>query len=1059
METPAASIDTQSTELKFQTIGSDRPFRAEIITEVLLDRTGFLWIGTREGLFLYDGQRFRKFQHEVQNPDSISSNGIRGVYEDSQGRLWVNTISGGLNLLDRADWTFRSWRHRRNDPTSIIHDGVFAVAEAPNGKLWVGTQAGLDLFDPETGVFTRQVLATGGEFIMALLVDRDDRLWVATLGQGLFHQRADHSGFDPVPRSPKATSLDIFSLAETSSGELWVGTRDGLYVIPSGGDRIVAPALSPDLHAPNLVNVTALQLAKTPSLWIGTFGGGLYRLQLNSNNLESVPLGPEGPGVLHIDAGALAIDGDGSLIVGTFGAGLLRVNNRIPGLETWQVATEENPGLSHQDVYALFPVTANGEQNAHLLVGSFGGGLDMIDLASGMARHLALPVPESLGTRLSGITDVQRTRQGTIWATTSEGVYRWNREDDLFQFYEPEQIAGPSGHPGYSYALFEDREGRIWIGSGGGGLYLYQAKRDTFRSFRPEPGNPQSLSDDFVTAIIEDRRGRLWVGTRSGGINICTLDDSLSCRHLGTKGDEHVISHDHVTSLLVAPDSAIWAGTAGGGLNRIELDADGKLASVRYWTRNAGLADDNVMSLAFGPEGDLWMATHGGLSRLDPETGAVNNLTQTDGLPTAIFNPKAAVLLDGRLFFGSAKGVVAFDPRDLRGRGPPPPTVIEAVTGLDPQHMPDRPAWQLDEFSVAWRTPFSLELAVLGYGGGSPQFQYRLGSDQSWIDLGDRGRLTLHALAPGEHLLQVRGRLDGYNWTQAQPLQLHVVPPWWRRTAVQAGAAALLLILLLGGFYWRVRELQLRNRELGRLHGLRELALGEAKTSQRRLQDAFVLLRRMTMRLESAKEKERQHLSRELHDELGQALTTAKINLGLTLAGPPSDESRNRVKDTIGLIEQLIGQVRALSLNLRPPLLDEMGLVPALEAYLHAISQRSGLPVRAALDAELSLADADREIAVFRIVQEAVTNALRHADASMLEVHLESVEGGVSIRIRDDGKGFDVPGAEHGASGGVGLFGMRERVHDLGGRWSVDSAPRQGTTVTAYIPHAAVAQQ
>ena len=86
--------------------------RPEVITEVYRDRQGFLWIGTREGLFLHDGQRFRKFQHELNAPDSISDSGVRGVFEDSRGRLWIHTISGGLNLLDRARWSFRRFRHQ-----------------------------------------------------------------------------------------------------------------------------------------------------------------------------------------------------------------------------------------------------------------------------------------------------------------------------------------------------------------------------------------------------------------------------------------------------------------------------------------------------------------------------------------------------------------------------------------------------------------------------------------------------------------------------------------------------------------------------------------------------------------------------------------------------------------------------------------------------------------------------------------------------------------------------------------------------------------------------------
>ncbi|MBS0571136.1 MAG: histidine kinase [Proteobacteria bacterium] len=1049
---PAAASGSPAGDIRFRPFDSDRPFQAEIITEIMFDRVGFLWIGTREGLFLYDGQRFRKFQHEVQNPASISSNGIRGIFEDSRGRLWVNTISGGLNLLDRSTWRFRSWRHARNDPASIVHDGVFALAEAPGGKLWVGTQAGLDLFDPDTGRFTRQVLATGGEFVIALLNDREGRLWAATLGQGLFRQRVDKTGFELVRDTTKTTPPDIFSLAQTADGTVWIGTRDGLFRFDAQADRIAPSALAPRPVLDKLKSVTALVPAADGGLWIGTFGNGLYRLGPQADALVPVPLGTEGSGAQSIDSGALALDRDGVLFVGTFGAGLLRASPRIAGLQTWGERVDDHPGLVNPDVYALQVVPAQEPGKDALLAGSFGGGIDELVPAQGAIAHRELPTSDALRQRLNGITDLMRTRAGEIWAATNEGVYRWHPGSGTFHYYPPDATDSTSTHPGYSFALLQDREGRIWVGSAGGGLYLYQPDKDAFRNFRPQSGVPNSLPDDFVTDMLEDRRGRLWVATRSGGIGICRFDAALECRHVSAGNGPRQISHDQVTSLLDAPDDAIWAGTAGGGLNRLNLDAAGNVASVQRWMRDEGLDDENVMAMVYAPDGALWFSTHGGLSRLDPRSGRVANLTPADGLPTAVFNPKAAVLHDDRLYFGSAKGVVAIDPRMAWHSGSPPPTVIESILGLDAAQLPNQPAWQLTTLTVPWRTPFSLEFAVLDFSSGLPRFQYRLGKTDAWTDLGDVGQLTLHALAPGTYQLEVRGRRSGHGWTLARALNLEIVPPWWRRAATQAAAASLLLLVLFGGFYWRVRELQARNRELQRLHGLRERALAEAHTSQERLQEAFEMLRRTTMRLEAAKENERKHLARELHDEFGQALTTAKINLGLALGRVASEDGKARVADTIGLIDGLIGQVRALSLDLRPPLLDEMGLVPALEGYLHAISARSGLAIRSRLDADLALAAVDREIAVFRIVQEAVTNALRHAGASALEVILVAERGGVAIRVRDDGNGFDAAAMLAEGGPGLGLFGMRERVHDLGGDWSVESSPETGTLVKAFVP-------
>ena len=1049
--TPVASRAQDAlAQPRFQSIDGSRPFPLEIITELMFDKAGFLWIGTREGLLLNDGQRFRRFQHEAQNPDSISSNGIRGIFEDSRGRLWINTISGGLNQLDRSTWKFRSWRHQHNDPESLIHDGVFTLAEAQDGRLWVGTQAGLDLFDPDSGQFTRTVLATGGEFVIALHRDRHDRLWVATLGQGLFREREDRSGFDSIPFADPPAQLDVFSIAEDAAGDIWVGARFGLYRVDQATQRLLDA--TPNLHASERINnITALLPDADGSLWLGTFGMGLFHKPANSQVIQEVPLAVLATGAKNIDSGALAFAPDGILFVGTFGAGLLRASPQLAGLRVWSEKSAEHPGLANPDVYIL----RNGTEFAgmdKLLVGSFGGGIDLIDPAQGSVEHMPLPGDDAFNLRLGGITDLLVAQDGVLWATTNEGVYRWDRAHDAFHYFAPEQANAGSSIPEYSFALLEDHQNRIWVGSAGGGLFLYRNEDDSFRNFMPTRGEPGSLPNDFVTVLLEDRRNRLWVGTRSGGIGVCTYADNLHCQSIATGLGKTQVSHDHITSLLEDGDGSIWAGTHGGGLNHVHLDGSGAVESVDHWTRNNGLVDDNVMAMVHAPDGALWFSTHGGLSRLDAQTGALTNLTPADGLPTAIFNPKAAMRAGDRLYFGSAKGVVAIDPLGPLPHRPAPATVITAISGLDASQSPMRPAWQLDSLRVSWRSPLAFDLAVLGYGGGQPRFQYRLRSADAWTDLGDHGQLTLHALEPGAYQLDVRGRLGGKDWTLAKPLALEVVPPWWRRSSVQVGAALLLLASLIGAFWWRMRELESRHSELKHLHGLREQALAEAKASSQRLGEAFAMLRRMTMRLEAAKEKERTHLARELHDEFGQALTTAKINLGLAVQQAPAETSLARTRDAIAVLDRLIGQVRALSLDLRPPLLDELGLLPALEGYLHGVAGRGGLQLKLRFDKALALAANANDITIFRIVQEAVTNVVRHAQAKNLEVEIAAEADGITVRVRDDGRGFDAAATLASSGSGLGLFGMRERIHDLGGEWSVESRVGFGTLVTAFIP-------
>src|SRR6202140_578748 len=209
-------------------------------------------------------------------------------------------------------------------------------------------------------------------------------------------------------------------------------------------------------------------------------------------------------------------------------------------------------------------------------------------------------------------------------------------------------------------------------------------------------------------------------------------------------------------------------------------------------------------------------------------------------------------------------------------------------------------------------------------------------------------------------------------------------------------------------------------------------------------------VRELSRRLFQIQEDERRHLARELHDQLGQALTAAKIDLQAAQGLEEHTAIVQRLDDSIATLERLLQQVRQLSLELRPPLLDDLGLVPALRWYLDQQAQRADLRVEFFADPALERVDAAIETACFRVAQEALTNVVRHARAQTVSVELDRTPEALHLAVRDDGIGFDVMRAEQGAS--LGLLGMRERVALLAGEMDCKSAPGRGTEIHAFFP-------
>jgi PAS domain S-box-containing protein len=244
----------------------------------------------------------------------------------------------------------------------------------------------------------------------------------------------------------------------------------------------------------------------------------------------------------------------------------------------------------------------------------------------------------------------------------------------------------------------------------------------------------------------------------------------------------------------------------------------------------------------------------------------------------------------------------------------------------------------------------------------------------------------------------------------------------------------------------------------GRTVGISKIArdITQRKRAEEAQSQSAERLESLSRRLIRAEEDERGRIARELHDEIGQALTAIKIHLQVVAQGlNDMPTSRGRIDEALGLVGHTLRQVRSISLDLRPSLLDDFGLVAALRSLINSQARLAGFTARftpVADDLDFRL-EAELETACFRVTQEALTNIVRHAGARNVEVEVRLVEGDLSLLVRDDGAGFDPASARRRASAGasLGLLGMQERVSLVGGRFALHSTPGEGTEVSAVF--------
>lgn len=244
-------------------------------------------------------------------------------------------------------------------------------------------------------------------------------------------------------------------------------------------------------------------------------------------------------------------------------------------------------------------------------------------------------------------------------------------------------------------------------------------------------------------------------------------------------------------------------------------------------------------------------------------------------------------------------------------------------------------------------------------------------------------------------------------------------------------------------------ELSLSSCELNNKQVLTAIARDIAE--RKRLQEA---LRTLNNKLVTAQEEERKNISRELHDEIGQSLAT--INIGLQLIRDELPANNQHIIDdleaSMGDIKHVIRSLRELSVSLHPHILDDLGLVAAVRWLAKEIANRTNIHINLQVPAKTERYLAEIELLMFRICQESLTNVVKHARASTVEIIIKKSRASLHLQVQDDGCGFDVTEASLRDTKGLGLVGMKERVTSLGGEFHITSGTQKGTKISVKIP-------
>jgi len=579
--------------------------------------------------------------------------------------------------------------------------------------------------------------------------------------------------------------------------------------------------------------------------------------------------------------------------------------------------------------------------------------------------------------------------------------------------------------------ILASRGGGIWVGTSAG-LWRWESNRFT-RVYLP-----QASGNYPVRALAEDREGRIFTAAYRYGLY--RLEGGNTWQRLTTAADD---GSKRILAIYLDDEDTVWAAT-DSGLARWRDGAWHSYARLRSALPRLpfSVICDNL--------GGVWMASPFGVARV--ERRALNALAAgqdvalgsdwfdaSDGLPSVYCVEEQTALCqtrDGWIWVATTKGAAVLDPEEWQKRREQldaPFVHIEAVlvdykSLIDPgTRTGNTEAVRIVVPPGARRLEFRYTAVNLTASRKS-RFRYLLtGVDEKWLDAGEQRSAVYHGLRPGNYRFQVTAANKFGLWNkEGATVAFTIQPFWWQAVWARFGLGALVLGLVGCGGMMRLRQVRRR-----RAHH-----------------------ERFARRLIESQEAERKRIAAELHDSLGQNLLIAKNQLSLARESVADAWTQGKLKQVGESVNAALDEARTISRQLRPFQLERLGLTSAIRSMVRQTSESTKLPIDAKIDPVDALLPSDSEVMVYRILQEALSNVVKHADASAVQIKIGRNGHHLRMVVQDDGRGFDAVRMLNGENSarGLGLTGFEERTHLLRGHFHCRSSPGQGTILTFEVP-------
>ncbi len=825
-------------EHQFLSLTNDNGLSASLVTSIVKDSLGFMWFSTSDGLNRFDGQEFKVFRQNINDPHSLPAENIRRSFIDFEGKLWLSTVDSGLCVMD--PYTEKFYKIRPPGPFDKMN--IMSITSDKNNNIWAGTWTQGLLFYDQKNKESKLIHLPSQRSDNKPVNIRDmlfigDTLWIATQHQGLI-KYLPGSGilrqFFTIGMDIIDTLNSIHTLAY--NGEyLWLGTtRSYLFRFDLNTHETLHIEYLNKEYDHSFRTVTDLLFQGKDSLWISSTDGGLFLLNTATLQADIFSCEEMKHGLNYNSISCLYLDNQNILWVGNNGMGINYFRPEDKRFELFSTSEISDYQLDFKSVRAI------NKHKDHIYIGGYNG-INEINTKTNKTTYILDETPvysiaiDSINNQI-----IIGTEGANIFS------YKPNTMELKRHLLEFQKKNGAKIRLEFIYKILPIGNKRFLLGTMKGVAILNEKTLEIEAFYEHEPGKANSLQPGYVFSLFKDSRNRIWVGTDGGGLSLFDIESGTFTRYNVSNTDNALLSNV-ILSINEDNEGKLWLGTDRGLCCFVP---EGKVFIAI--TTEDGLPNSTVYAILIDQNGKLWLSTNQGICSYDQENGNIEQFTTRDGLMNNEFN-KAAYFKDteGFIYFGGVDGVVGFDPSKINlGRRQQAPVFSKISVSNSPIET-DTIIPYKRMFHILPNYHFiSFEVSSLNYlYPGENQYQYRLlGLSDQWINNGKNSSVSLVDPTPGEYELQVRTSLNGHNWVETKNnIKLTVKPrliesKWFIISMVILLFLLVFIIFQIRFRYLKAQEILLQKLVDRRTHELsdsnknlkKEISIREATEQQLR---------------------------------------------------------------------------------------------------------------------------------------------------------------------------------------------------------------------------------